>query len=236
MGSRWDRKRSQPRLWEYYDRRVEQGVPGLSNAVAYWSGLGVETSEQEIAAEAMRVEQTLRSLPPRRFLEVGAGPGTFTGLLPGPGLALDQSQAALCALTCHAPDVPVVRGDALRLPFGDGSADRLFAAHIYGLLGSRERAAFLKEARRVAGEIVVLDAGRPPGVPAEHWQDRSLPDGTEWRIFRRHFEPGALAEEIGGRLLFGGRFYVLAVATLEPSGATANQSPPTPPPRSSPGR
>lgn len=236
MRSRGDRRRSQPRLWEYYDRRVEQGVPGLANAVAYWSGLGVETSEHEIAIEATRVEQTLRTLPPGRFVEVGAGPGTFTRLLPGPGVALDQSQAALRALSCHAPGVPVVRGDALRLPFGDGSADRLFAAHIYGLLGSREREVFLKEARRVAGEIVVLDAGRPQGVPAQHWQDRTLPDGTEWRIFRRHFEPDVLAEEIAGRLLFGGRFYVLAVATLEPSGATGNQSPPTPSPRSSPGR
>jgi len=143
---------------------------------------------------------------------VGAGSGTFTGMLPGPGVALDQSQAALRALSRHAPDVPVVQGDALRLPFGAGSADRLFAAHVYGLLDSGERAALLKEARRVARELVVLDAGRPSGVPAEHWQNRTLPDGTQWRIFRRHFEPDVLTEEIGGRLLFAGRFYVLVAA------------------------
>lgn len=201
---------SRPDLWEYYDRRVAQGVPGLANALAYWSGLGVDTSEDEIAVEASGVEQTLRSLPQGRFVEAGAGPGTFSHMLPGWGVALDQSQAALVALRANASHVPVVRGDAFHLPLGAESVDRVFVAHVYGLLGAEERAALLKEAMRVAPELVVLDAGRPAGVPAEHWQDRTLPDGSHWRIFRRHFDPEVLADEIGGRLLFAGRFYVLA--------------------------
>jgi hypothetical protein len=81
-----------------------------------------------------------------------------------------------------------------------------------GLLQADERGAFLLEARRVAPDIVILDAGRPSGVNAEEWQDRTLPEGGRYRIYRRHFDPGVLADEIGGEVLFAGRFYVLARA------------------------
>lgn len=198
-----------PGLWEYYERRVVQGVPGISNAVAYWSGLGVATSPEDIAAEAMEVEIALRSLPPATFVEVGAGPGTFTNMLPGWGVAIDQSAAALRTLLGRNPSVPVLRADARHLPLTDGAVERVFATHIYGLLDIPTAAAVTSEARRVAHNVVILDAGRPHGVPAEQWQQRTLPDGSEWQIFRRHFTPDALADEVSGSVLFGGRFYVL---------------------------
>lgn len=200
-----------PSIWEYYDRRVAQGVPGLANAVAYWSGLGVDATAEEIAAEGRQVEMTLRSLDAKTFVDVGAGPGTFTPMMPGWGAALDQSQKALEMLRLHNPQIPVVRADARRLPMRDRAADCVLAAHIYGLLHSDEREAIIAEARRVARRVVIIDAGRPSGVPDEHWQDRALPDGTQWRVFRRHFEPAALAEEVGGTVLFAGRFYVIVV-------------------------
>jgi ubiquinone/menaquinone biosynthesis C-methylase UbiE len=145
-------------------------------------------------------------------VEVGAGPGTFTADLPGWGIALDQSEAALRVLRSGLADTPVVRGDALRLPIRDRAVARVFAAHIYGLLTVEGRRPFLSEARRIAKELVVVDAGRPPGVPAEHWQRRTLGGGETFRVFRRHFDAEALAAEIDGRPLFSGRFYVLVSA------------------------
>jgi demethylmenaquinone methyltransferase/2-methoxy-6-polyprenyl-1,4-benzoquinol methylase len=149
-------------------------------------------------------------MEPATFVEVGAGPGTFTADLPGWGIALDQSETALRVLRSGSAETPVVRADALRLPLGDGAVDRVFAAHIYGLLKPGDRRSFLGEARRVAGELVVLDAGRPLGVPADHWQRRPLLGGGTFTVFRRHFDVDGLTAEIDGQPLFSGRFYVLA--------------------------
>jgi hypothetical protein len=75
-----------------------------------------------------------------------------------------------------------------------------------------ERRPFVSEARRIAEELVVDDAGRPPGVPTEHWQLRALGGGEIFRVFRRHFDAAALAAEIDGQPLFSGRFYVMVTA------------------------
>jgi SAM-dependent methyltransferase len=202
-------------MWEYYDRRADQGVRGLRNALDYWTGLGARTSPAEIQAEAAAVQRHLRSLPSGRFLEIGAGPGTFTADLQGCGVALDQSDAALRVLKAGPAMAAPVRGDAIDLPFGVGTFARVFTAHLYGLFPLHDRHRLLREARRVASELVVLDAGRPEGVPAEHWQDRTLPDGGRCRIFRRHFDPGELAQELAGDVIFGGQFYVLVRSTLD---------------------
>jgi SAM-dependent methyltransferase len=199
-------------LWEYYDRRVTDRLPGINNAHAYWNGLGVEVSLEDIAAEAGQLERYLRELPPTRFVDVGAGPGGFTGFV-GSGLAIDQSQRALEALQAVVPRVPVVRADALHLPLGDRSVDRFFAAHLYGLLQPDERRDLLAEARRVAREVLILDAGRPEGVQAAEWQERTLNDGTQYEVFRRHFDAETLAAEVGGDVLFEGTFYVLVAVT-----------------------
>jgi hypothetical protein len=87
-----DQRRS---LWEYYDRRVAQGVRRLAHAQDYWSGLGVVVDVGEIAGEAVQVERELGALGPARFVEVGCGPGTFTSMLAGSGVLVDQSHAAL---------------------------------------------------------------------------------------------------------------------------------------------
>jgi ubiquinone/menaquinone biosynthesis C-methylase UbiE len=205
-----DHRRS---LWEYYDRRVTDRLPGIANAHAYWNALGVDASIDDIAADAGRLERYLRELPPARFVDIGAGPGTFTGFLPGSGLAIDQSHRALMTLRAKVSRVPVVRADAFHLPLADRSIDRLFAAHLYGLLLPEECRALLAEARRVARQVVILDAGRPEGVQAAEWQERTLHDGTRYQIFRRHFDATTLAAEVGGNVLFDGTFYVLVAVT-----------------------
>ena len=57
------------------------------------------------------------------------------------------------------PDVRVVQGDAVPLPFDDGEFERVFTSHFYGHLLPEERERFLEEARRVGGELVVVDSG-----------------------------------------------------------------------------
>jgi hypothetical protein len=201
-----EQKRS---TWEYYDRRVSLGVPGLDRAIEYWSGLGLEVSAADLEEEGAHVRELLASLPETTFLEAAAGPGTFTGFLPGQGVASDQSASALARLRADHPGVSAARADVTALPFHDRSFGRYFAAHIYGLLQPEEARATIDEAKRVAAELVVLDAGRPPGIASEEWQHRTLPDGGQYRIYRRHFEPEVLASELGGTVLFGGSFYVL---------------------------
>lgn len=202
-------------LWDYYDRRVTGRVPGFENAHAYWTGLGVDVEITDIAAEASKVAQGLSDLAPGTFVDVGAGPGTFTGLVPGTGVALDQSRRALDVLRDHLSRVPAVQADALRLPIGDKAVTRFFSSHLYGLLLPGERHVFLAEARRVASEVVIVDAGRPKGVQAEEWQERTVADGGRFSVFRRHFDPEVLAAEVAGDVLFGGRFYVLVRAAAE---------------------
>jgi hypothetical protein len=76
MGSDPDQRWSS---WEYYDRRVAEGVRGLGHAHAYWSGLGVSVDVGEIAGEAAEVERQLRALEPEAFIEVGCGRGPSQG-------------------------------------------------------------------------------------------------------------------------------------------------------------
>ncbi len=110
----------------------------------------------------------------------------------------------------------MIQADATALPVPAHCFDRFFSAHLYGLLLPSERAPFLAEAHRVASEVVILDAGRPPGVSAEEWQERTLPGGGRYRVFRRHFDADALAAEVGGVVLFAGQFYVLVGTVAAP--------------------
>lgn len=200
--------------WEYYDLRSLQRPPGISNAVTYWQGLGVPCTTEEVFAEATEVETVLRSLPPATFLDVGCGPGTFTGMLSGDGVALDQSANAVAKVALDHPHAAPVRGDAMALPFRSGSFDRALVSHLYGLLEPGEARPVLGEARRVARVTLILDAGRPEGVAAEEWQDRTLPDGSRHAVFRRHFDAEALASEVGGSVVFAGSFYVIVAVTV----------------------
>ena len=61
------------------------------------------------------------------------------------------------------------------------------------------------------------------------WQERILNDGSRWQVYKRYFEPDALADELGGgRTLFAGRWFVavrcLTRAALELSLASRRSS------------
>jgi len=47
---------------------------------------------------------------------------------------------------------------------------------------------------------------------AVEWQDRLLKDGTRWEVYKRFFTGAGLLEELGGEVLFEGRWFVLVRA------------------------
>jgi demethylmenaquinone methyltransferase/2-methoxy-6-polyprenyl-1,4-benzoquinol methylase len=164
--------------------------------------------DDEVAALVALV----RGLPPARTLDVACGSGFLTRHLRGLVVGLDQSPAMVALAQSRLSDGVALTGDALDLPFADGAFDRVFTGHFYGHLPPSERAAFLREARRVAGELVVVDTALRPEVPPEEWQERVLNDGSRHRVFKRYLSAPQLAGEIGGEPLLGGRWFVAARA------------------------
>jgi ubiquinone/menaquinone biosynthesis C-methylase UbiE len=181
----------------------------------WWLGRGLYAPklQPEWMEERDLVFETVASLPPIRTLDVACGTGFVTRFLPGEIIGLDQSDAMLAVAREQASNATYVQADGLELPFEDGSFERVFASHFYGHLEEDDRVRFLAEARRVAPELVVFDAGLHGGEPRNEWQERVLTDGTRWPVYKRFFTAdGLLAELDGGSILHEGRWFVL-VAT-----------------------
>ena len=170
--------------------------------------------------ELGRLSDSLRALPPARTLDVACGTGFLTRHLPGEIVGIDQSEAMLQVAQEQAPSASYVRGDALDLPFPDGSFERLFTAHFYGHLEEEERVRFLAEAARVADELVVVDSALRDGVEREGVQERTLKDGSRWTVFKRYFAPSDLVRELGGgSVVHAGQWFVAVRSTLDRDGA-----------------
>ena len=156
-----------------------------------------------------KLAATLGTLPPARTLDVACGTGYATRWLPGDITGLDQSERMLEIARRRLPDARFVRGDALALPFADDSFERVATMSFYGHLERAERTRFLAEARRVAPELVVVDAALRDDVEAEEWQERVLNDGSSWTVYKRYFTAAGLAEELGGGdVVYEGRWFV----------------------------
>ena len=57
--------------------------------------------------------------------------------------------------------------------------------------------------------------GSRPGGDDEawaRWEERPLKDGSTWPVFKRVFDPDALAAELGGDVLHAGRWFVVVRA------------------------
>ena len=156
------------------------------------------------------LQDDVAALASARTLDVACGTGFLTRHLRGEIIALDQSERMLEVAAERVPDAVFVSGDALALPFADGSFDRLFTGHFYGHLQDRDREAFLAEAHRVASELVIVDSARRPDHEPEEWQDRVLNDGSRYDVYKRFFDPEALAQELGGgSVLHASRWFVM---------------------------
>jgi ubiquinone/menaquinone biosynthesis C-methylase UbiE len=189
----------------YYDRRAREYDD-------WWHGTGLfaQRDRPGWSQETTRLTEVLASLPPARVLDVACGTGFLTRHLRGEVVALDQSPEMVRVASARMPHARVIEGDAVPLPFDDASFDRLVTGHFYGHLLPAERAAFVAEARRVAGELVVVDSARRAGVPEEEWQERVLDDGSRHRVFKRFLSGERLREELGdGDVLHEGDWFVV---------------------------
>jgi demethylmenaquinone methyltransferase/2-methoxy-6-polyprenyl-1,4-benzoquinol methylase len=188
---------------EYYDLRAPEYDEWWLGAARDRPGWDEELSTAMVAVAA---------LPPARTLDVACGTGYLTQRLPGEVVGLDQSARMLAEARARLPATTFVQGDALALPFADGDFGRVFASYFYCHLVEDERARFVAEARRVASELVVLGSRHEAGEWAERWEERRLSDGSTWPVFKRVFEPAALAAELGGDVLHAGRWFVVVRA------------------------
>jgi demethylmenaquinone methyltransferase/2-methoxy-6-polyprenyl-1,4-benzoquinol methylase len=188
----------------YYDRRAPEYDE-------WYRGVGqyAERDRPGWHDEVDALTRALAALPPVRTLDVACGTGFLTRHLPGDVVGLDQSESMLDEARRQAPNAEFVQGDALDLPFEDGSFGRVFTGHFYGHLEDADRSRFLADARGLAPELVIVDSALREDVAPEERQERILNDGSRWEVYKRYFEPNALAEELGGgETLHAGRWFV----------------------------
>ena len=157
----------------YYDRRAFEYDD-------WWRGEGLYADRDRPGwdEEVDALAELVAGLPPARTLDIACGTGFLTRHLRGDVVGLDQSERMLEVARGQAPDASFVRGDALSLPFGDAEFDRVFTSYFYCHLEDDERRRFLAEARRVAGELIVVASVPGAGDPLERWEKRHLKDGS----------------------------------------------------------
>ena len=178
----------------------------------WWNGTGLFADRERPGwdHELGELIKALRSLQPARTLDVACGTGFLTQHLSGEVTGLDASPTSLRIAADRLPAVAFMEGDALRLPFGDSAFERVFTSHFYGHLEEPERARFLQEARRVAPELVLVDASQAHSAVSVEWQPRVLNDGSRWEVYKRYFTPALLLAELGGgETLFEGQWFVV---------------------------
>lgn len=95
-------------------------------------------------------------------LEVGVGTGRVALSLDVPVIGLDLSRPMMEVLRAKDGTVPLVEGDATRLPFPDDSVDAAYAAHVLHLIPAWEAA--LAELARVVRPGGVVLAVRGSGA------------------------------------------------------------------------
>ena len=193
---------------EYYDQRAPEYDDWYLGR-----GLFEPRGREGWDAELDHLFSLIGALGPGRTLDVACGTGFLTRHLRGDVVGLDQSKRMLDEAHKRAPSVTYVQGDGLALPFVDHSFDRVFTGHFYGHLEPSQRERFLAEARRVAPELVVVDASRKHSEVDEHMSPRVLNDGSTWEVFKRYFTGAGLAEELGGgEVLHDGDWFVVVRA------------------------
>jgi ubiquinone/menaquinone biosynthesis C-methylase UbiE len=199
---------SDPATAHYYDQRAAEYDE-------WYTGQGSFAGRDRPGwtAEVDQVVNVVRQLPPARTLDVACGTAFLSRHLRGFVVGLDQSPSMVAIAQSRLPDGLAIVGDALRLVVADHAFDRVMTGHFYGHLPPDERETFLAEARRVAGELIVIDSARRPGVESDQWQERILNDGSRHQVYKRYLSGDQLAEEIGGQVLMDGRWFVVAQVT-----------------------
>jgi demethylmenaquinone methyltransferase/2-methoxy-6-polyprenyl-1,4-benzoquinol methylase len=177
----------------------------------WWTGAGrfVELDRPGFDEERDSVVALLRRLTPARTLDVGCGTGYLSRNLPGEIIGVDQSPTSLRIAAARLPGAELVQADVPPLPLPAGGFERVFTSQFYGHLEEAARSSFLAEARRVASELVVLDASLAHSPVDVESQPRVLNDGTRWEVYKRFFTPESLLAELGpGETLHTGHWFV----------------------------
>jgi SAM-dependent methyltransferase len=146
-----------------------------------------EAFREEPSEDLPGLLHAISLLPPAGVLDVACGTGSLTQHLGSDLTGLDQSEAMLRRLPVGACPGP---SSYAAMPFG---------CFFYGLLPLEDRGRFLEEARRVGQELILVE-------PTPAW----VPDGSRYEIYRRYFTADRFAEELDGRILFAGRWMVMA--------------------------
>ena len=164
-----------------------------------WLGTGIHGYRDRPGWNEDRDEliAAVAALPPARTVDVACGTGFLSQHLRGELVLLDQSPSMLEIASERIPHARAVRADVPPLPFADKTFERLFTSFFYGHLEEPKRHEFLAEARRVAGELLIVDAAPREGSPRDEWQERVLNDGSRWNVYKRYFSPEQLAAELG---------------------------------------
>lgn len=195
----------------YYDLRARE-----YDATA-WAAPTDARGRQEV----LDVVEAVSMLPAARTLDVACGTGFISQHLPGDLTLIDASEEMLAIAAARLPHAQVVHGDALPLPFADGSFERVFSGQFYDHLRPRERASFLAEARRVAPELVLLEQTRG-GEHFEGVEERFLENGQRHEIYTTYFSPHSLLAELGGgKLRYASAFFLLAVKRWDEPGSAS---------------
>jgi demethylmenaquinone methyltransferase/2-methoxy-6-polyprenyl-1,4-benzoquinol methylase len=195
----------EPTAPTYYDRRAPEYDDWYEGV-----GLYAERDRAGFDEDLVAMRDVLARLAPARTLDVACGTGFLTSCLRGNVTGLDQSERMLEVSASRLPGATLVQGDALALPFPDDTFDRVVSGHFYGHLDETQRAVFLREARRVAPELVIADASRERSHTGEEWSERVLNDGSSWQVYKRWFTPDGLLDELGGgAVLHAGPWFVV---------------------------
>jgi ubiquinone/menaquinone biosynthesis C-methylase UbiE len=192
----------------YYDRRASE-----YDDFYLGTGLFATRNRPGWPEELAALITVLTALRFSSVLDVACGTGFLTEHLHRVAAALDQSASMLALARHRLPNVPLVQGDALRLPFRSNQFECLASGHFYGHLDASAARAFIAEARRVSKSLLIVDAAKREDVPVEEHQQRVLNDGSRHVVYKRYFTPEQLISEIGpARVLHSGRWFVALLA------------------------
>jgi SAM-dependent methyltransferase len=193
-----------PAMRQYYDVRAEEYDE-------WWRDEGRFTARAREGwdEDVEAICAAVAALPPARTLDLACGTGFLTAHLRGEVTGLDQSPRMIEVARRRLPDAELVVGDALAPAFAPGSFERVFSGHFYGHLDEAQRAEFVRVARSLADELVIVDSASRPDRADEEWEERVLNDGSRHEVYKRRFTADALAEELGGgETLHAGPWFV----------------------------
>jgi SAM-dependent methyltransferase len=136
--------------WDIFERAAKR----------YEAWYATPLGQRADAAERALLTRLLGGFPTARsVLEVGCGTGHFTAWLADQGwevVGLDRAPAMVAEVRRHFPEIPVIVGDAHRLPVREGAVD--LVVFVTALEFLEDPVLVLAEAARVACQGLVVVA------------------------------------------------------------------------------